>query len=731
MKSLEYSEYSLKGVPEKQELKEYFLSTMTDPSLIESRRLTQYISDAVGSVRDPRELFHTLTDKLRLIFKFDSAVIVTLDKDRRHVGVFFEMFRVPIGKGFADERRLIAGSWFEPFLAKPSVTTVSIGDELKRHGNDPYPILKIFYDAGMRQVVLSPLLSGGEVIGFLNFVSRDEKEWSESERDLLAAVTSPISMAVSNALAYDELREREAHTAMQLAVNNALLTIRDRSKMLLAVCEQISKLLPVAFLGIRVFGDDGRPKVTDNFMPDEDGRFVSVSGEERLSQTGHEDAMRASRELIERPGVYSGDSFLQLARESRLVSEVRERYGICTIISASLWNAPGSHAGLIISGSSGPFEEEELATLNLIIPQLSLALQNFLAFEEIDTLRHKLEGERTYLKEEIRAVHNFEEIIGTSAPLTAVLRRVTQVAPTDATVLVQGETGTGKELFARAIHTLSPRNERVLIRVNCAALPATLIESELFGHEKGSFTGATGRRIGKFELADGGTIFLDEIGELPLELQSKMLRVLQEREIERIGGGELIPINVRVIAASNRDLQKEVAAGRFRADLFFRLNAFPIFLPSLRERTGDIPMLALHFAQKFAREFGRPQRPIRERDMQELKERQWKGNIRELAHAIEQAVILSEGPVLDFSTILTPRSRTPATLNPDPAKGIQSMAVFEAEVREMERTLILDALDQAKGRVSGKGGAAELLSLHPKTLYTRIEKLGLRKRYHT
>ncbi len=272
MKSLEYSEYSLKGVPEKQELKEYFLSTMTDPSLIESRRLTQYISDAVGSVRDPRELFHTLTDKLRLIFKFDSAVIVTLDKDRRHVGVFFEMFRVPIGKGFADERRLIAGSWFEPFLAKPSVTTVSIGDELKRHGNDPYPILKIFYDAGMRQVVLSPLLSGGEVIGFLNFVSRDEKEWSESERDLLAAVTSPISMAVSNALAYDELREREAHTAMQLAVNNALLTIRDRSKMLLAVCEQISKLLPVAFLGIRVFGDDGRPKVTDNFMPDEDGK---------------------------------------------------------------------------------------------------------------------------------------------------------------------------------------------------------------------------------------------------------------------------------------------------------------------------------------------------------------------------------------------------------------------------------------------------------------------------
>jgi len=704
---------------------------MTDPSLIESRRLTQYISDAVGSVRDPQELFHTLTDKLRLMFKFDSAVIVTIDKDRRYVSVFFEMFLFPIAQGFANEKRLLAGSWFEPFLTKPAVATVSIGDELRRHGNDSYPILKIFYDAGMRQIVLSPLLSGGEVIGFLNFVSRDEKAWSEAERDLLASVTSPISMAVSNALAYDELRQREAETAMQLAVNNALMTIRDRGQMLLAVCEQISKLLPVVYLGIRVFGDDGTPRLADNFMHDEEGRFISVSTEERLSHTGDEDAVRESRELIAHPGVYSGDRFLQLARESRLVAEVQERYGICTIISAQLWDAPGSHAGLIISSSRRPFEEAELATLNLIIPQLSLALQNLLAFEEIDTLRQRLEGERTYLKEEIRAVHNFEEIIGTSAPLAAVLRRVSQVAPTDATVLIQGETGTGKELFARAIHTLSPRNERVLVRVNCAALPATLIESELFGHEKGSFTGATGRRIGKFELADGGTIFLDEIGELPLELQSKMLRVLQEREIERLGGGKLIPVNVRVIAASNRDLQKEVAAGRFRADLFFRLNAFPIFLPPLRARTGDISMLALHFAQKFAREFGRPNRPIRERDMQELKERQWKGNIRELAHAIEQAVILTDGPVLDFSTILTPRSRHLAALSPNPAKGIQSMAIFEEEVREMERTLILDALDQAKGRVSGKGGAAELLSIHPKTLYTRIEKLGLRKRYHT
>jgi transcriptional regulator with GAF, ATPase, and Fis domain len=360
------------------------------------------------------------------------------------------------------------------------------------------------------------------------------------------------------------------------------------------------------------------------------------------------------------------------------------------------------------------------------VPQLALALQNYLAFDEIDRLRRKLEGERTYLVEEIRAAHNFEEIIGNSAPLAAVLRRVSQVAPTDATVLIQGETGTGKELIARAIHNLSPRKERVLVRVNCAALPASLIESELFGHERGSFTGATDRRIGKFELADGGTIFLDEIGELPLELQAKMLRVLQERELERIGGRQVIPVDVRVIAATNRDLEREIAAGRFREDLFFRLNAFPLSLPSLRDRRDDIPVLALHFAQKYAREFGRPVRAIRETDMRELTSRDWKGNIRELSHCVEQAVILSEGETLDFSSVLT--SRTEGAAQASQAAPM-TLHDFDEEVKVMERKLILDALDRAGGRVSGDGGAAELLEINAKTLYSRIDKLGIRKRY--
>ncbi len=699
---------------------------MIDRTSAESRRLMQYLGDAIGTIREPQELFRTVTDKLRLIFSFDSAVIVTVDRDRRHLSLFFEMLRFSLPEHISRQKRLIAGSWFEHRLDERSVATVSIEREAPGPDDPDMPVFRTLHELGMRQLVLAPLRVGGRAIGFLNFVSKEEREWSEEDRELLAVVSAPIAIAVSNALAFEELRQREAETAMQLAVNNALLTIRDRNSMMLAFCEQVAKLVPCSFIGIRVLGEDGRYRIFDNFIRGEGGGFQPFSPLELLHVGDDEAILRETVEIISRPGVYSGASFDRFASEFRLVSLVRERFGFCSTIVSQLWDTPGSRAGLIISGSESAFGETELATVRLVMPQLALALQNFLAFEEIDKLRRKLEGERTYLVEEIRAAHNFEEIIGSSAPLAAVLRRVSQVAPTDATVLVQGETGTGKELIARAIHNLSPRKERVLVRVNCAALPAALIESELFGHEKGSFTGATERRIGKFELADGGTIFLDEVGELPLELQAKMLRVLQERELERIGGRQVIPVDLRVIAATNRDLEREVAEGRFRGDLFFRLNAFPLFLPPLRERREDIPVLAIHFAEKFAREFGKPFRSIREADMAELSSRPWRGNIRELSHSVEQAVILSEGSVLDFSAVLP--SRLPEPALPDGVRQ-STMREFDAEVSEMERRLILDTLERCGGRVSGEGGAAGLLDINAKTLYSRIDKLGIRKRY--
>jgi PAS domain S-box-containing protein len=324
----------------------------------------------------------------------------------------------------------------------------------------------------------------------------------------------------------------------------------------------------------------------------------------------------------------------------------------------------------------------------------------------------RLEAQNVYLQEEIKGTHNFEELIGSSTSLKKVLKNVERVAPTDSTVLITGETGTGKELIARAIHNLSPRKDKPLVKVNCAAIPSGLMESELFGHEKGAFTGALTKKMGRFEVADKGTIFLDEIGELPLDLQSKLLRVLQEGEFERVGGTQTFKVNVRVIAATNRDLEQLCKTGQYRADLYYRLNVFPIQLPSLREREGDIPLLAQYFVRKFAASFGKKILRIPEQLMTSLQLYQWPGNIRELEHVIERAVILSEGPELEFVDWLSPS---------DKKTGMAKTVTLE----EMERQHIRDVLEQTNWRVSGPRGAAEVLGLKPTTLEARMKKLSI------
>ncbi|MGD9852876.1 MAG: sigma 54-interacting transcriptional regulator [Nitrospirales bacterium] len=327
----------------------------------------------------------------------------------------------------------------------------------------------------------------------------------------------------------------------------------------------------------------------------------------------------------------------------------------------------------------------------------------------------RLEAQNIYLREEIQSVHNFEEVIGSSATLKKVLRNVERVAPTDSTVLVTGETGTGKELIARAIHNLSPRKSKPLVKVNCAAIPAGLIESELFGHEKGAFTGALTKKIGRFELADKGTIFLDEIGELPLDLQAKLLRVLQEGEFERVGGMQTFKVNVRVIAATNRDLEHLSHTGHYRSDLYYRLNVFPIHLPSLRERKEDIPLLAQYFARKCATNLGKRIDRIPESMMAALRQYAWPGNIRELEHVIERAVILTEGSSLE-----------PIEFSTGTRGGQSGPSVLTLE--ERERLHIMDILEQTGWRVSGKDGAAELLGLKPTTLEARMKKLGIARK---
>ena len=394
--------------------------------------------------------------------------------------------------------------------------------------------------------------------------------------------------------------------------------------------------------------------------------------------------------------------------------------------------ARGVAIGTLAVASVKPsqYSEADAAFLEEAAGQIALALENMKAYEEITALKARLEHENVYLQEEIHHEHNFVEMVGSSPALLAVLRQVDRVAPTDSTVLVSGETGTGKELIARAIHDRSARRGRPLVKVNCSAISAGLVESELFGHVKGAFTGAIERRIGRFELADGGTIFLDEVGELPPETQVKLLRVLQEREFEPVGSNRSLRVDVRVIAATNRSLEDAVCAGRFRADLFYRLNVFPLAVPPLRERASDVPQLVMFFVARFAKKFGKGVDAVSPETMERLTRYAWPGNVRELQNIIERGVVLSEGPTLELGPGLLPRSAAGAPSAEAPASRAVPSAGLDTLLEEVERNHILAALEQAGGVLEGARGAAKLLKLHPNTLRSRMEKLGIRRSGH-
>jgi PAS domain S-box-containing protein len=348
-------------------------------------------------------------------------------------------------------------------------------------------------------------------------------------------------------------------------------------------------------------------------------------------------------------------------------------------------------------------------------------LQN--ALSELQELKQRLEQQNAYLQEEIQIQHNYREIVGQSEPILKIVKQIDVVAPTDASVLIHGESGTGKELIARAIHQASRRAKNPLIRVNCAAIPAELFESEFFGHVRGAFTGALRDRIGRFELADGGTLFLDEIGEIPLELQSKLLRVLQEGQFERVGEERTRRVDVRIIAATNRDLRAEAEAKRFREDLYFRLNVFPIHSPALRERTMDIPQLAAHFLEQVGLRLNMPGRRLRRTDIERLQHYGWPGNIRELQNVIERALITSRGP--DVSIDLPEGDARPLPITEEPAADTPPQVLTDEQIRKLEVDNMQAALAAAKGRLFGRGGAAELLGLKPTTLASRMKRLGI------
>jgi len=505
-----------------------------------------------------------------------------------------------------------------------------------------------------------------------------------------------------------ELRRSEERQRALLEINNAIIANLNRESLFTAVTQALRKILAFDVASICLL--DRERDVFRLFaleIPSLASHPFNVGTELEL-QGSHIGWVLEHRKPLLRCDLETERQFP--VEENLLAAGIRSYLAVPLV-------ARGAGFGTLNIGRQAPncYSDDDGVVLEEVGKQVALAIENMVAYEEIAQLKSQLEQEKLYLQEEIKTEHNFEEIIGQGQNIKRALRAIETVAPTDASVLVLGETGTGKELVARAIHNLSPRKDKALVKVNCAALPAGLIESELFGHEKGAFTGALSRKIGRFELAHSGTIFLDEIGDLPLELQAKLLRVLQDGEFERVGGTGSIKVNVRVIAATNRDIERSVQEDRFRQDLFYRLNVFPIRIPSLRERKEDIPLLVKYFAVKHGKKMGRNIETIPQTAMDMLVAYGWPGNVRELENVIERSVILSPGTQLELGEWL-------------PKKDLSSSAKPIPTLEELERQHIIGALERTGWRVSGEKGAAKLLNIKPTTLEARIKKLGIKKK---
>ena len=501
------------------------------------------------------------------------------------------------------------------------------------------------------------------------------------------------------------LRRSEERRRALLEVNDALVLHRERDPLFAAITEALRGLLPFDRSSVAL-RDPGGETFTIWALAGTVGH--APVGTTRPCQSSNTGWILSSKRPMVIPDWRSESRFT----ERSLLLQA----GILSTVSVPLL-AAGRAIGVLHVGSreANRYAAEDADLLQDLAQQVALAIENMLAYQEIARLKARLEEENVYLREEARCGAGLDGIIGESPAIRRVKQAVATVAGTDATVLISGETGTGKELVARAIHEGSPRRGRTLVKVNCAALPASLIESELFGHEKGAFTGALARKLGRFELADKGTIFLDEVGDLPVELQAKLLRVLQEGEFERVGGIQTLKVNARVVAATNQDLGKAIEAGRFRADLYYRLNVFPITLPPLRERKEDIPVLVRHLVIRNAVRLGRRIDEIPEWETEALVGYGWPGNVRELENVVERAVILTRGRALELGDCLP----VAAPASPSPSR-IQTLA-------ELERNHVLEVLKSTRGRVSGPRGAAHLLGIKPTTLEARIRRLGIQK----
>jgi len=694
------------------------------------RDLLLSLSVDIAAVRSTEELLNVISQRLKYLLKFSHTVVATINDDATVSGFLRDPGALsrthPLYVRAGEMRYPIQDHILDKAILTPEPLRFNLQELMDTNGELPL-YFKINYESGLTDAIVIRFSKGNQAFGFWILLYDQDIVLNTAWQNLIKGLSNQISIAVSNIIANREISRREDEKSRLLAFSNAIASVK--------TTREVSAIINTKFnewgikdYSMHILSDDQTMHMP--YLYDAGADWTNfpnfnalVNGVYPVEDNLMNVMIRAGKpmmhNILKLSAMKNAPKYLQFWKEIGLI----EIMSIPVRLGSEL-------IGVLFLDLDESFTRlpDRLDLLSGICSQIAITVSNLRAdskinkqLEEIHRYKEQLEEEKIYLKEEIETNQNYSDIIGESPSIRKTFRLVSQVAASASTVLILGETGTGKELIARAIHSNSPRKGKLMVKINCAALPANLIESELFGHERGSFTGATDQRIGKFELANQSTLFLDEIGEMPLDLQVKLLRALQEREIERVGGKKTIRIDVRIIAATNRDLEKEVAEGRFRSDLYYRLNIFPISLPPLRERREDIPLLAAYFVGRFAKKAGRQITRLSNRALQDMIQYHWPGNIRELEHLIERSVLLSSGDTI--KQVHLPATRQ---LVPETAAGDVTLKTID----ENERDHILKILKFSGGRIAGDGGAAEILGVPPGTLYSKMKRLRI-QREHT
>ncbi|TDE10783.1 sigma 54-interacting transcriptional regulator [Dyadobacter psychrotolerans] len=697
---------------------------------IESReketRILLSLSGDIDKVKDRTDLMRVIRHRLTDLLSFDDVSIALYNAPKKKYTIFAH--NVHDKRGLHPDFGPLLTSEFPVEdgiheVAMKADGPVFIDIEHALQSPNKHSGTEFIHQSGIKKMLVVKLTSNNEVIGFLNILSESAESFENINLNIIKGISDQLSVAVSNIIFLEEIKRRDNENEILLSVSDAISSIRDKRDLLHVIQKHLKRILPFSDICVSNYSTENStykifiydcPKM--ELHPDF-GQIVTAVFP--LSDGIHNVLVDSDNAVI-----FSYEQLLamQMPHVNFMLGA-----GIAEIAGIRIQNNNEFMGAIILmSEQANSFSSEDQNLILRLSHHISTAVSNIIAnekidqqFEEIKSYKEQLEEENLYLQQEAGGGYSYDDIVGFGPEMQKVFRLLSQVAFADSTVLVLGETGTGKELVARALHNSSPRKDKLLVKVNCAALPASLIESELFGHEKGSFTGATERRIGKFELANHGTLFLDEIGEMPLDLQVKLLRAIQEKEIERVGGKSTIKIDVRIIAATNRNLQREVDEGRFRRDLFYRINVFPIILPPLRERRNDIPALVSHFIEKYARNTGKKISNISAKAMKELMDYDWPGNVRELEHLIERNILVTKNNTLNDMNLPVKRM-VETEMFVEPAQPVKT---FE----ENERDYIIEVINSCDGKLSGPGGAAEILDLNISTLNHKIKKLGINK----